>query len=298
MERSRKHVIYKGAFLMKGDKLTFNPHFPEDVFLEEGINVYYFVEENQLVTLKNRKFLPLTKEERDLYIKKMDKKGRRGIYAIAILTSACFLYFAGITRLANETWLKVLEEQEMEDESPNLNVDYPTLFDKIATSINESETSYENKMYRMLVYFYFLLDRENIEEGLAKELTDYIWQTFGREDIESLYYEGQVNYDILMVLLENKAKESNLDIALLEEVNLCLEEEVQAGNMTEISYLQFVDVCKEKLKEQDIDAYRTYCYNLEHHSSIEGMIQFKILAYTLENEEEVLKSHEKAYIIK
>ncbi len=297
-KKCRKHILYKGTFIKKRNGLVFNSHVEEDIFSKDRKNVYYLVEENILVTLTDKRFVPLTEEEMRLYNNKKDAKTKKNAaYLMAFATLLGVVYFSSVVKIGTSDWFRSIDD--VLEESGNPEVSYPDFVDRMYQTINEGETNYQNKMYRMLVYFYFLLDEEAMkQETLTMKMVDYVWNHFEREEIGDLYYQEDFNYEALMQQLMEKLDEDVENLALLQEVSLCLEQDLLEGNIDETSVEQFIEASKKNIKMQDIDAYRTYCYYLEHQASIDGPIQFKILSYMLENDEESLKNKTKVYIIK
>lgn len=163
-----------------------------------------------------------------------------------------------------------------EENGSLINVTYEYYEFELMRQIFESDKlDYKNESDRKLVYFYatanlngvFLDDPvEEILTGAFLSATDGPY--LSAPDLYAYLSNYEFNYKKLMNLSDLVYYSGSLP--LLQEVNLCLKEEVKAGNLNEIYYLKFIDIVTHYLKETDELDFESFSLANKYDEPIDG----------------------------
>ena len=143
---------------------------------------------------------------------------------------------------------------------------------------NGSEVDYTNMDYRMLVYLY----ANAVYAGANySDLTSYLmngtdtYSSFGINIIEKselyTYLSNPDNYDRLYLALFSELAFFGEDaLPLLQEVNLCLREEVREGYLSQEMYDYFIETALEIIRDEDEELYNKFVDAIIKNESIDG----------------------------
>lgn len=140
-----------------------------------------------------------------------------------------------------------------------------------------SEVDYSNQDYRFLVYLYA---NAIINNASGEDITSYLFSGVESDmaflsaiSYRDLYTyldnSNNFSYDYL-ILLADLAYMGEDVLPLLQEVNLCLRYEVEAGNLESFYYETFFDFASSELKSIDEELYNKFIDATLYNKSIDG----------------------------
>ena len=154
----------------------------------------------------------------------------------------------------------------------NVNYDYYK-FELMKQIYKHENLDYKNEFDRKLVYFYATANLNGVffpdpvEEILYGLFLSNNENYLNETDLYTFLSNYEFDYEKLVSLSDLSYYSEALP--LLQEVNLCLKEEVNAGNLSELHYLEFIKYVTTNLQTNDFDDFKTFWDANKNNESID-----------------------------
>ena len=155
----------------------------------------------------------------------------------------------------------------------NVTYDYYK-FELMKQIYKHENLDYKNEFDRKLVYFYATANLKGVffsdpvEEILYGSFLSYNENYLNETDLYTFLSNYEFDYEKLVSLSDLSSY--SVALPLLQEVNLCLKEEVNAGNLSELRYLEFIKNVTTNLQINDYDDFKTFWEANKNNESIDG----------------------------
>lgn len=248
-----------------------------NIYYDKSSGVYYAIFDNRIIRLydADKQAAQIAYQLEHIYKKKNKKRKpiMEGIIIALMLSITANL-------MENDT-LKNDKEEIFQESEYNKE---DTLKDKITKLVNNEafELDYSNPEDRFLVYLY---SNACLSFKQYSDIEEYMYDAviednhlginiITTEDLEDFFDNNNINGSNLKHLAIISYFKKGLP--LLQEINICLQEELKENRITEEDYNEFINTCNHIIKLYNSENYDTWIDAIENNKSINNF-QLKLI---------------------
>lgn len=259
-----------------------------DTVIKDGVetNLYMSVENGECYTFTDEEVAYIEEAEANIERRRKQREINKIIRArkarrnkkIGLIALAGILVFLLHSSAAKNN--EIVMGPQIVLEQPNPEYNYRS---KLVDLLNAANGEYDDVNYRNLFYLYYNVYYSGIEgNSLINSLIDVDnpKSVLTRDDFNYWYENGNIDFRKLMLFPEQTAEMvdyDNIDVFL--NFNICLKKEMDAGTLSVDEYLAYMTAFLTSLEMKDPDIKRVWDYYSEHNSTIDGIIDVKLLCY-------------------